>query len=284
MTQLQPPVHPMPSSSLRAPWRARLAHGYEVGVWRGVHGSGWGVESMFHFQALDRPDRIEMRLVSTQANLASDAELGGRVTLDRNGSPRFRGVVESVTGGFDARRGAWLNIVAYAGYHRRRQLPPVRYYQLTDSELAQRLAVALQLVPIVDPTTTVRRCVEVSGDPLSALRQVAAVCAFELAVTDSKLFFVRSLPRTSHVAVVDFRTEVASLEWTCRRDDLVRGNLRFVGERDWRPLSHFRLHGLPRRDDRIWRVERVMHFLDREGYRTHLEFGSPSPPPSSTGV
>ena len=227
---------------------------------------------MFHFQALDRPDRLQIQLGGRTSEPPLAGKPGRQVGLRHFGRPCFRGTTDSVSGGFDAARGSWLRLVAYPAYQARRALTRSRFHQLSDSELAQQLAIALQLVPVVDPTTHVHRAIDVEGDALAMLRRHADGCGYELAVADSKLFFVRSLPRCAGVVAVDGRADGAEREWHHGSDSPTRGRMRVEGDAGWRPLQEFRLCGVPAGNENVWRVVRALHFLDPSGYQTHLEF------------
>ena len=236
--------------------------------------AGYGVRSLLLSQATDRPDRLEARVTpSPGAESAESAQLlaGLPVTLRVDARARFSGVVESVRSGIHADSGSWLTVVAYTRYQSLRSMTTASYYQVTDDELARKLAGELELVPVVDTTHEIHSRVVVRGDPLVVLRAAAVRSGNHLAVTGGRLYFVRDLPIIEEVRPPDFRREVLACEWRCSRIGERRGTIETLGSGRWRPLAGFHLRGVPGVEDGSYRVDRVVHSLGLDGFRSELE-------------
>lgn len=263
-----------------ATWR--LPSGIELAI-AGEGLAGTGVRSLLLFQAIDRPDRLEARLVPRSGALAGKPLAGHAVTLRFGARTRFAGSVESVSSGFHTDSGGWLTVVAYARYQAlRSRTTPSRHYQVTDGELARRLAGELELVPVVDPTEAIHSRMDV-GDRLAALRAAAARSGSHLAVTGGRLYFVRDLPVLEEVRPPDLRREVLSCQWRCSRIGERRGTIEVLGSGRWRPLVGFRLRGAPGVEDGHYRVDSVVHSLGLDGFRSELEVTETSPRPGTAG-
>jgi hypothetical protein len=263
----QPDSRPAPRSA--STWR--LPGDIELSI-DGGDLAGSSVRSLDLFQAIDRPDRLEARLLPPSERIAGEALAGRPVTLRIEARTRFAGLVETVSSGFHEDIGGWLTVVAYARYQSLRSAAaPSLYYQVTDSELARRIAGELELVPVVDSTEAIRPRVEVRGDRLAVLRAAAARTGYHLAVTGGRLYFVRDLPTLEEVRPPDLRREALSCRWRCSRSGERRGTIEALGSGRWRPLVGFRLRGAPGVEDGHYRVDRVVHSLGLEGFRTELE-------------
>ncbi len=233
--------------------------------------AGCGVRSLLLFQATDRPDRLEARVAPPAGVEPARLLAGLLVTLRVDARAWFGGVVESVRSGIHADSGSWLTVVAYARYQSLRSATTASYYQVTDEELARKLAGELELVPVVDTTHEIHSRVVVRGDPLVVLRASAARSGNHLAVTGGRLYFVRELPILEEVRPPDFGREVLSCEWRCSRIGERRGTIETLGSGRWRPLAGFHLRGAPGVEDGPYRVDRVVHSLGLDGFRSELE-------------
>ncbi len=233
--------------------------------------AGCGVRSLLLFQATDRPDRLEARVTRPAGAEPARLIAGLLVTLRVDARAWFGGVVESVRSGIHADSGSWLTVVAYARYQSLRSATTASYYQVTDAELARKLAGELELVPVVDTTHEIHSRVVVRGDPLVVLRASAARSGNHLAVTGGRLYFVRDLPILEEVRPPDFGREVLSCEWRCSRIGERRGTIETLGSGRWRPLAGFHLRGAPGVEDGPYRVDRVVHSLGLDGFRSELE-------------
>ena len=233
--------------------------------------AGYGVRSLLLSQATDRPDRLEARVTPSPGAESAPLLAGLPVTLRVDARARFSGVVESVRSGIHADSGSWLTVVAYTKYQSLRSTTTASYYQVTDGELARKLAGELELVPVVDTTHEIHSRVVVRGDPLVVLRAAAARSGNHLAVTGGRLYFVRDLPILEEVRPPDFRREVLACEWRCSRIGERRGTIETLGSGRWRPLAGFHLRGAPGVEDGPYRVDRVVHSLGLDGFRSELE-------------
>jgi len=234
------------------------------------------------YQALDRPSRLEVEVLTGRSGGlpgSLPAPVGSRVTLASGGETCFCGVVERCGRRVDADEGPVSWLVAYSDYHRHRlelrrrgsALGP--WYQATDSETAERIASALQLVASVDPTTRVHPVVEPRGDPLRFLRERARECGYELAVWDGRLHFVRSLS-SPEAACVPSSEDVLGFEVEERRSgsSTIRGGrLEHAGDWRLRPLLSLDLERLDGGSGGRYRSVRTLHALDRSRFRTVVE-------------
>lgn len=234
------------------------------------------LQSLYFFQALDRPDRCQVRLSVTRCTTSLPFSERAQIRLRAQGRLCFAGTVADSRLGFDAREGGWVELTAYADFHYRRLLTGGWLYQLTDAELARRLAGDIGLVPVVDKTKTIHARVRVAGDALALLRERAKRCGYKMGVTAGKLLFCRSWPLRAPPKEMEHGCDVLGLE--CRS----RGNRKFgtftvVGGGAWQPLSTFRIHDLAESLPRGGYVTRALHLLDTNGYRTRVQFREPEP-------
>ncbi len=233
------------------------------------------------FQAADRPDRFEATFLDDlEAGPGAAGEgagaarwrAGAHVTAAVAGERVFAGTIARVASAFNAARGRTLTLVAYADYHRLRGLvPPERWRQATDSEAAEWVASALELVAAVERTDRVHAFLDFEGDPLQFLRRRARACGFQLAVTAGRLYFARSLPSLGDPLLLAAGRDLIGIE-TAETSTGRGGFLDARGDPRWRPLVSFEVKGLDGRAGRRYRSVRTFHTLDRDGYRTRVEF------------
>jgi len=246
------------------------------------------------FTAVDRPDRLELELVDSDIGAGRHGDAGaGRHDTQRSleelgggplrpgralefwiGSRRlFSGRVERCGFRLDRQGGRWLS-VAYTDYESRRShLADDTYYQLTDAEIAARIAVELGLEPRVEPTREVYARVERHGDPLRFLRERARRIGFELAVTPTDLIFASDVPsRAGAPRRVDRNANLIELDVE-EHGPLGRGGgLALAGDASWQPLVEFDLSGFGRAWDARYRTVRCRHYISESGYRSVVDF------------
>jgi hypothetical protein len=132
----------------------------------------------------------------------------------------FRGIIDRARESVDAESGRAFSIVAHSAFHRLRtrlRERGERFYQVTDSEAAERIAFDLGLAPVVEPTPHVHRALEVRGDPLRFLRERAREHGFQLAVSDGRLYFSKALPSTGEPFSVEVGDRVVARARGSRR-------------------------------------------------------------------
>lgn len=233
---------------------------------------GTGILSADVFHALDRPDRLEIEFHQDggRPNRA-DPSPGSPIDFWIGDRKLFSGLVERSGLRLD-RTSLRGSLVAYASYERRRRLRfQDRYYQMSDAEIATRIARELGLTPMVENTREVYQRLERRGDPLRFLRELARERGFEVAVTEGVLYFAKHLPsREPMPRLIEVSDGVIRLEIEARPER--EGELQVAGSAVWRPLVDFELSGAGSSWDGLYRVLRSRHSFDLTGYRTVLEF------------
>lgn len=236
---------------------------------------------LYLLQALDRPARLEVELppppwreVDRLAPGNSPLRVGSRVVLRSGDEVVFHGAVERWGQRLGAAAGSTRWLVAYDDYHRLRDVRTLGpWYQTTDSEVAERIASALELVARVEKTTSVHAVVEPRGDLLRFLRQRARDCGHELAVWEGRLYFARSI--TALASAISLRQEqvlrFALEERRFQQTTLRGGCLELLGDWRWKPLLAFDLEGLDGAAGGRYRSIRAMHVLNRTGFRTQVD-------------
>jgi hypothetical protein len=239
-------------------------------AWCSLFPEGAAFVSVDLFTALDRPDRLEIEILLPETRSLPH---GTRVEFRLGGTRRFAGLVERsglrIDGG-----GTRASLVAYAAYEscRRRQGYDC-YYQMSDSEIASRIAGELGLTPHVETTPVVHGRLERRGDPLCFLRARARRVGFELAVSDDVLYFTRRLPLVrSPPKLVRVGEGIVNLEIEERGPQGRAGELRVLGDPIWRPLLEVDIRGAGSLGDGVYRVIRCRHHLDAGGYDTVIQF------------
>jgi hypothetical protein len=238
------------------------------------------------FQAVHRPDRLEVALLAQRGGADAMARLGlGRVlpgmgvTVTAGGCELFSGRVERTAVGVDRSQGRSFSLVAFSSYHHlRASQGTVRYYQTTDSEVAERIASSLELVAVVDPVRRVHDFFEQRGDPLRFLRRRARDCGRQLAVSRGKLYFSKRLPVLSEPLPVGWEKDLLSFELVAReraggRQAVRVGSFEVRGNPRLRPLMSFEcVKGLGVATRGRYHSIRVLHLVDADGYRTRVKF------------
>jgi hypothetical protein len=231
------------------------------------------------YLAVDRPDRLEVRFISSfdgsWGELPPDLRPGKAIHASLAGRAVFEGTSDRVGIDIDDHRGRVAALVAYSEYHRRRFAGPWGpYYQTTDSEVAREVAAALGLIPIVDPTPAVHPIVRIEGDPLAHLRRRAGACGFHLGVCAGRLYFCGHLPEDREELSVDDPAGILSLGIADRGVERGgrMGKLTVRGDPRWKPLSRVRLHDMGPFADGVYDVVRVIHRLDGTTFQTTVEF------------
>jgi hypothetical protein len=238
--------------------------------------AGAQVVSADAFLAVDRPDRLELEVLDPGGGRA---ELLPRSQVDFWLGERrlFSGVLER-SGMRRDRHGGRLSLVAYAPYEMRRRRMASdrycdRYYQMSDAEIAARIARELGLVARVEATREVHRRIERRGDPLRFLRQRALEEGCELGVSGGALYFVRRLSRLAGAGrVLRLGEGVVGFEVEDRGERGTRGEVEIQGDPGWQPLLGLDLRGAGPPWDGAYLVIRCRHQLDGSGYVTVLEF------------
>ena len=233
------------------------------------------------FQAVHRPDRLEVALLAYPGgeDRVQRVRPGSRVTADADGSELFSGRVERTAFEVDSSCGRSFSLVAFANYHHLRASGgTVCHYQTTDSEAAERVASALELVAVVDPVRHVHPVLRQQGDPLRFLRRRARDCGFQLAVSRGKLYFKKELPTLPESLPVGWEKDLLSLKLVAREGSGERGgaragSLEVRGNPRLRPLMSFEVvKGLGVAARGRYHSVRVLHLMDSSGYRSRVEF------------
>ena len=125
------------------------------------------------------------------------AGAGERAVLRLDGEERFRGVVERAAVRFAPAEGPVVEIEARAGWHERaRELAAEEEYrEMTDSEVAARIADRLGLAASIESTSEVHRRIRRRGDPLGFLIERGRASRRLAAVAGGTLHFSSALPR-----------------------------------------------------------------------------------------
>jgi len=251
-----------------------------------IDGVAFGVDLVFAdvFQAIDRPDRLEAALwletkQGGKGNPALDLGPGRSLAALLAGQQVFDGKVSRVSFALDGQLGKTISLVAYAEYHGLRALRRVdRYYQATDSEIAERIASELGLMAVVERVEEVNPVVWREGDPLRFLRRRAEKRGFHLAVSGGKLYFGKRLPplewKGGEALLLNGATELFSME-IGESGEGRRGRLEAPGNPGWRPLVSFELGepwSGPGRSGKRYQAIRTQHRLDSSGYQTTVDF------------
>ncbi len=235
------------------------------------------------YLALDRPDRLEVVAAAgptSSIGWKRGAAEGALVTASLDGEGVFAGRLDRAGLALDSLHGRTRRFVAHASYHALRSGKlPDRWPQATDSEVAERLASALELAPRVERTSLVHTVVERRGDPLRFLRKRATACGFQFAVVGGRLHFSRELPSQGETIEISSRGELLSLEIEERPQPhgarssgaMAGGQLEVECSPRFRPLGLIDLNGLDGRGGALYRTVRVMHTLDSDGSRTRVE-------------
>jgi len=154
---------------------------------------------------------------------------------------------------------------------------------MTDSEVAQRIAAALDLVAVVEPTLEVTPILERRGDPLHFLRRLADARGAELAITRGRLFFAPEVAPLAHVVFSpsagghgeSFAGDPAELSIERvlgARSVGRRGRLTVWGNASLRPLTSCTLAEVDATVDGLYRVVRCHHRMRATTYSTEVRF------------
>jgi hypothetical protein len=251
----------------------------------GIDGVARGIDGVFAdvFQAIDRPDRLEAAFwIPEEAERRDpllDLRPGRGLSAFLAGQRVFEGKVQRVSFALDGQLGKTLSVVAYADYHSLRASNLVaRYYQATDSEIAERIASDLGLVAVVERVEESHSVVCREGDPLRFLRRRAKKRGFQLAVSGGKLYFGKKLPamkwKPGEPLFLDEARDLFSMEIGDDGEGR-RGRLEAAGNPGWRPLVSFEIGDVwsgPGWRKNRYRALRTLHRLDSSGYQTTVEF------------
>ncbi len=151
------------------------------------------------------------------------------------------------------------------------------YFQMTDAEIATRIAGELGLVPRVEATSEVHARIERRGDPLRFLRGRADRAGRVLAITAGMLWPVRALPPSSELAGLAPRrltldSALLALETEDRGEAGRCGWFEVPFDGGWRPLLEVDIAVSGASWDGRSRVVRCAHTIDADGGRTRIEF------------
>lgn len=249
---------------------------------------GIRVEQAHVFEAADRPDRFEARLVTGARDAlarGSDPLRPGetlRAFVHRGRPDRptllFDGAIERVT----RLRGpgaSGIGVIARAHYHApRARMPDSRYWQATCGEIAEEIARGLGLIPIVERGGPILGLVSRSGDPLRFLRRLAADAGFELAVSAGRLYLGTEFPETGKPFHADPFARIEEIEdlGPDGRDGVARVAVR--GDPSLRPLAPVRVNG------RRFTALRVLHRIDARGWSSEAHLVRPGRAPGPARV
>lgn len=214
---LAPPTRTL---DLLCPWssRSRL-------VVRGVGPGPLEARSATLFLAIDRPGRLEVSLPrergrgGSRAGAGASCSEGDRWSAWLDGRRVFEGRVDRLEpidaadsfgpeprGARVGEAGESVRLVGHESFEAaRRAWAPVELRRLTAAEAAERVACALGLVPVLDPTREVHARIDLGADPLEGLRRLAAGCDRHLAVLNGRLHFARCLPVVERGVILDAR-------------------------------------------------------------------------------
>lgn len=242
-------------------------------------------------RAVDRPDRLEFALPSGSATFSGQSAWltrGAFVTLVRGGdggavaegglgiiegSGVFEGRVDAVTLRSDTLFGQHIVVSAVAVYHFLRTSSERVYHQVTDADIAERVARELELVAVVEASSRLYDRVTRRGDPLRFLRQRAQSANRHLAVTGGRLYFRKTIPAMSRDALRAKTPELVSFEWMERGSAGHQGGKCVVcGNRPWQPLTVLTLTDFGPAVDGPYRLLRSRQRVDPEGCTTTAWF------------
>jgi len=246
---------------------------------------GIRIERAHVFEAVDRPDRFEARLVAGARGargcgldpLHPGETLRAFVQGGRPGRPTllFDGAIERVI----RLRGSGVSavtVIARAHYHAlRATMPDSRYWQATCGEIAEEIARGLGLIPIVERGGPILGLVSRSGDPLRFLRRLAAEAGFELAVSAGKLYLGTEFPETGKHFHADPFAQLEEIEGLGPTGEGGVARVAVRGDPGLRPLAPVRVNG------RRFTALRVLHRIDAGGWSSeaHLVRRGRSPDP-----
>ena len=154
---------------------------------------------------------------------------------------------------------------------------------MTDSEVARRIAAALDLVAVVEPTLEVTPILERRGDPLRFLRRLADARGAELAITRGRLFFAPEVAPLAHVvfspstgghgeSFAGDPTELSIERVLGARAVGRKGRLTVSGNASLRPLISCTLAEVDATVDGRYRVVRCHHRMRATTYSTEVRF------------
>ncbi|MBN1443536.1 MAG: hypothetical protein JXA90_12570 [Planctomycetes bacterium] len=229
------------------------------------------------FEAVDRPDRLELEIIGAGGSAAERSCAGLRPgsTADLFSGDRllFAGRVERCglrlgSGGWRARAVAWSSYESLRG-----RSAQETYFELTDSEIAERIAADLDLRAHVEPTREVHRRLERRGDPLRFLRRRARSIGYELAVAGGTLYFCREVPAVERAPLrIDPAGGWLALDVEERGAAGRGGALEMSAAFCLRPLLPLDLAGFGPAWDGRYRVVRARHHAGTPGARSRIEF------------
>jgi hypothetical protein len=157
-------------------------------------------------------------------------------------------------------------------------MPDSSHWQATRGEIAEEIARALGLIPIVERGGPFLGLVRRSGDPLRFLRRLAAEAGFELAVSAGKLYLVTEFPETGkpfHADPCALLEEIEDLELAAGG---VVARLAVRGDPGLRPLAPVRAGG------QRFTALRVLHRIDAGGWSSEAHLVRPGRAPGPARV
>ncbi len=204
------------------------------------------------------------------------AEIPGRpgepAVLRLAGEDRFRGSVERASILSGPREGTVLEVAARASWIGRARALPLEeeYREVTDAEVAARIADALGLAGRIDPTPEVHRRLERRGDPLAFLLGRARAAGRLAGIAAGGLHFSARLPAGAvhevgpHVPVLAFRAS--------ERAGGRSGTVVLAGDPGVSPLDRLRLPGLGPASGGVLRVSRVRIRMGPLGFSVEVSW------------
>jgi hypothetical protein len=198
------------------------------------------------FLAADRPDRLEVTRLDDGSGAPFPLEPGDHVTASIRGTKVFTGEIDRVGHGLDPHAGRTSTIVAYAEFHRLRESGRQHWYQVTDSEAAERVAASLGLSVLAEPTrasTHGSRSREILSRSFEAARVRAATtgCPF------GRLYFAATCRRSARRCRRRIGHDVVSFSLEERGGPvgtLRGGRLCAIGDPRWAPLGEVEMKSL----------------------------------------
>ncbi|HLU50214.1 MAG TPA: hypothetical protein VK116_19090 [Planctomycetota bacterium] len=219
-------------------------------------GEGRRITRASILRAVDRPDRLELDWRDESVEESDGPAPGAPIELLVSEDEVFRGVIERV-GELRDRTGWARRLVAWSEWDERRASIAREHFEVTDSELATRIALALGLKPAVEPTIDVHERISIEGDPLVFLRTRARAHGFELAVASGTLHFAGEIAGAGgRVERIVAGRDAMEIEL----EERVRGRYARVvvrGRPRFEPLGTVELSGFGGRRDGRFRVLRV---------------------------
>lgn len=223
-------------------------------------------------RAVDRPDRLEFAVLVDGASFGASPRClrrGVFVAASFAEGRGFEGRVDSVSLRTDLQFGRHIVVSALTPYHFLRVPSTLVYRQVTDADVAERVARELELVPVVEASSRLHQQLRREGDPLCFLRRRAWAAKRHLAVTAGRLYLTRELPAGEPTELRAHAAELVSFECMARGAEAhVGGEFVVRGARSADPLAVLTLVDFGSAVDGPYRLVRSRQRIDPEGCTT----------------